>query len=108
MERNLNHSNWGVRLGNLGYGLAMNVRDTFGRSWKFRASSFTGGPVAYFHSLADLTRWVRQVEEVRLMVDFPDRHALGVEIGVYPIRPVYYPEISPKGRTFAQSHGIKI
>ena len=71
MERNLNHSNWGVRLGNLGYGLAMNVRDTFGRSWKFRASSFTGGPVAYFHSLADLARWVRQVEEVRLMVDFP-------------------------------------
>ena len=88
MERNMNHTNWGTRLQALGYDLTMDVRDTMGRPWKFRATSTTCGPVAYFASLAHLVRWVRQVEEVRLMVEFPERHALGVEVGAYPIRPL--------------------
>ncbi len=83
MEKNLNSSNWGVRLERLGYGLAKNVVDNIGRRWLLRAASFTGGPVAYFDSLGDMARWAREVEEARFMVSNPDRHALGVELGIY-------------------------
>lgn len=84
MYRDLNGTNWGTRINHLGYALAGGVRDNIGRSWRYRVASYTCGPVGYFDSLGDLTAWVRQVEEVRLMIEHPDRHALGVEVGVFP------------------------
>lgn len=103
MERNLNSTNWGVRLNGLGYALAGNVLDTMARRWKYRAASFACGPVAYFNSLGDLAVWVRRIEETRLMLNAPERHAFGVEIGVYPIRPLWNPELV-QSRTFAETH----
>jgi len=83
--KNYNSTNWGVRLERLGYALAGNIRDNIGRTWKYRAASYTYGAVAYFNSLSDMALWVRQVEEARLMIEHPERHAQGVTIGIYPI-----------------------
>jgi hypothetical protein len=81
----LSTTNWGTRLASLGYDLCGNARDMDGRVWKYRTSGKIGGAVGYFNSLRELVFYIRQIEETRLMVEHPDRHMLGVRLGVYPV-----------------------
>ncbi len=95
MSKNLSGTNWGVRLGRLGYHLHGNVIDTFGRTWKLSTSPISGsGTIGYFATLGDMALYVRQLEEFRLMVEHPSRHAAGVELGIYPVARTMLPFVS--------------
>jgi hypothetical protein len=52
-----------------GYELFMDVKDTLGRLWKFCAYPINSGSIAYFSTLSDYVRWVKQVEEIRDLAD---------------------------------------
>ena len=85
-SKNLSTTNWGTRISALGYDLAGNASDMDGRIHRYRTSGKTGGAVGYFDSLGELAFYIRQIEEARLMVDFPDRHAQMSALGIYPVR----------------------
>lgn len=54
------------RINALGYILAYNQRDDWGRKWRYRTSpSQSGGAINYFASKAQLARWVARAEQIR-------------------------------------------
>jgi hypothetical protein len=83
--KDMRSSNWGTRIGRLGYALAMNVTDNMGRSWKYRMAPERCGVVNYCDSLGELALWTRQVEEVRMMVERPEMHKQATQLGIYPV-----------------------
>ena len=83
MQKDYSNTNYGIQLQRLGYSLYGNVKDDLGRIWKYQSSHKRGGSIAYFSSLKDLVRWVRQVREVRLMVEYPQRHIDGCTVGAW-------------------------
>lgn len=98
--RDMSTTNWGTRIKALGYTLQGSVTDNIGRTWKYRAAPDGCGVVPYFDSLGDLVRWVKEVEEARFMVEHPERHALGVELGIFKrdpnAKPLPHGEAHPK------------
>lgn len=47
--------------------LFMDVKDNWGKTWKFSTSNVKGGPINYFSTLAELRTWANNVAEIRRM-----------------------------------------
>lgn len=65
IDRVLTFSVARTRLDRLGYGLHKRRKDYLGRTWPYVSYPRGSGPVNYFATLEDVTRYIEQVEWTR-------------------------------------------